>query len=300
MIGKTIVTLMLLAWIAKRVDWPQFFGGLGALGALSWGALLTLQGIIVVLLGFRLSAVGDLPIRFTVPVTFKAQFFQVAAPAQLGSDMYRAWSLVNERRFSWTAATTQVLVDRGIGVATLALYAIVAAVVGGFETEIVDVTLASDLSAMSYAAVAFGSAGVMLVAWLFRHHRHLSAVSCEIQRVWHRLTTARVFAAVFYCLAMYLILAVMALVVMHQLSEESLAAAFAVPPLVQLATLVIPLSVNGIGVRETAAVVLYGAHGFDPTASLLIVTAPFLASLFMAWIGFVWWSMDRARNVSEI
>ena len=50
------------------------------------------------------------------------------------------------------------------------------------------------------------------------------------------------------------------------------------PPIAVLATLAFPLSINGIGMREAAGVLLYAGYGFDAATRILLVTSPFLAS----------------------
>ena len=221
--------------------------------ALRWRLLLSAKGI-------------DAPLAWLTRTYFVALFAGQFLPAAIGGDAVRAVEL-GRRTEDAPEAVASVLIDRLVGVVSLVALALIAFTLGGHAAGGVEVVLAE--AAFGLAAVAIlgllFSPGLRGLAARFLEPRVEGRQLAAGQRFYDALHSYRehrsVLAAVFV-LALVVQFARMGTIWMLvkalgldgpggvQLSEV-----FAVGP-VLFAALILPVSLNGIGVREAVFVYL--------------------------------------------
>jgi uncharacterized protein (TIRG00374 family) len=283
---KLAVSLSLFAWIVSRTDlapvrdalvgvdgrWllagfaAQILGA--ALIARRWQALLAVRGV-------------EPGYGYLLGSTLSSLFFRQFMPSVIGGDALRghdAWRAGASPGF----ALVSLFVDRLVGLLTLALFAFAALLLLGGRTELagVLVPIAAGIGAMLAVvgamfwrggAAAEGSAlgrlGARLRARLPARIADKLARLVEGVRVYRG--QGRVLARVF---AWSLLLQVNVVTFYWMLAQAlgiavPYAAFFAVVP-IAIFVMMLPITINGIGLRETMFVFLLGLWGVEGGAAL--------------------------------
>jgi len=279
---KAIVSVGLLALLISRSDAPRLWAYVrtasliwlaSALGlyllmvlasAWRWGLLLDAQGVSV-------------PARTLTGSFLVATFFNNFLPSNIGGDVIRIADTARQAG-SKTLATTVVLVDRGIGLLGLILLAAVAG-------SIIDDASASPISARllwaGFGGATLAAAPALLApAWLIRllgPLRRLNPewVGARLDRLADVLEKfRRAPGALMGCFAgavlVQAILVAFYLVIAHAIgiaiSPWHMAVLVPVSFLVQM----LPLSVNGFGLREATFSFYFARLGLPIEAALVI------------------------------
>lgn len=272
-IGGSLILLALLAW---RVDLTHV---VATLTDVRWGWWL--GGVACYLVAQLVSAVRwrrlSQPLGFDRPTTtylsyvFVGNFFNLLLPTSVGGDVARAWYLGRGSGHGARAALS-VLADRLNGLYVLVVLACVAAL---FVTLPVWATAFIALSAV-------GGVVSLLLLWLASGGRPSPESSTGWRRKWGELVASLAFYRRSPALLGTVTLLSFAVQLLNVLLVWCLAGAVgaAVPltfccvlmPIVTLLTLA-PVSVNGMGVREAATLLLLTplgvAEGVAITLSLL-------------------------------
>lgn len=293
--AKVVISLGLFAWLFRRIDWSQvdsirharvewLAAALGVmfasnvLGSYQWNRLLRGAGI-------------TLPFWKVCAYYHVGLFFNNFLPANVGGDFAR---VVDAARASGSRATSfsTVLLDRMIGTVTLAGLAVV-----------------TSLPAIDHFHLGVVYAGLVVIfvvsaclLWAIFHPRVLSTVERGMGRVGlGRLKPAldeladrlqgfrhqrRLFMELFI---VALVVQVMRICV-HVLTARALGLAvpaayfFLFVPL--LAVIVsLPISLNGIGVREAAGIQLFGLVGLSPGSAFSLQFTTYLVAVAVSLIG---------------
>ena len=287
--GRLVVTLGLLALVARSIDW----GTVGdALSTAAWGwfalavAAIAAAFAVAALRWQPLLSVARLPadLSATLRAYFVGAFTNNLLPTGFGGDAVRAWMVAGTGR-PLARALTSVGVDRLSALGCLVL-------VGWIGVVIDPGAVPGKLIGLLAIASAGAIAGLCLAIVLLRQ-RHLGAMLPERLRPWASevATVLRAYGADRGLIARVLLLGVgfqaMTVAALWLLAETidldvAVAVLAVVMPLVLIAT-VAPISVAGFGVREGAFVVLLGevgiASGPATLLSLLSVAAMAIASL---------------------
>lgn len=293
--AKVALSLGLFAWLFRRIDWSQvdsirharvewLLGALGlmlasnVLGSYQWNRLLRGAGI-------------ALPFWKVCSYYHVGLFFNNFLPANVGGDFAR---VLDAARASGSRATSfsTVLLDRIIGTVTLAGLAVVTSLpaIDHFHLGVV------------YAGLLVIFAASACLLWAIFHPRLLSTVERALAHIGlGRLKPAldeladrlqgfrhqrRLFMELFI---VALVVQVMRIGV-HVLTARALglgvpaAYFFLFVPL--LAVIVsLPISLNGIGVREAAGIQLFGLVGLSPGAAFSLQFTTYLVAVAVSLIG---------------
>jgi uncharacterized membrane protein YbhN (UPF0104 family) len=263
---RLLVSLVLLAVLAWRIDWGQavaavaradgrlWLAGLGVylfaqtVSALRWRLLARVHG----LTGSR---------RRYIAYYFIGMFFNLFLPTSVGGDVVRTWyvteregaALPKERRR--TAAFLSVFADRATGLLALVSTAGVAALC-------YPALLPPGLAWTVAGLVGGVLLGLLLLPWLCRLaglHPRLRFFSDAASIYFRHPRT--LFVAVVLSVLVQAANAVLAWLMGEALGLRVSPAYYGiVAPLTALLAL-LPISFNGMGLRETAAVLLLGAVG---------------------------------------
>lgn len=293
---KVVISILLFGWLFQRVSWDQVrltlsharlewlvaaFSLLVAsnvLGSYQWNRLLRVVSI-------------ELPFWKVVAYYHVGLFWNNFLPANVGGDLAR---IADASRAGSTRATafSTVLLDRMIGTVALGSLAVI--------------TTLPAIDHFHLAAVYAGVLGFFLLAsamlWVALHPAAMTwiantLVSVGLARLRPALEDLRLRMAAFrdqkVLLAQLMVVALAVQVmriVVHVLVARALGLHipltyfFLFVPL--LAVIVsLPISLNGIGVREGAGIVLFGLVGLDRESAFLLQFTTYLVAVAVSLIG---------------
>lgn len=298
---RAAVSLALIAWIVRGTDlrevWATYrtadlryialaialipFGYFCSVSR--WRLLLRAQG-------------GDAALPFLYRSLMTGIFFNNFLPSTIGGDAIRAWDTARSG-VSRPTALTIILVDRFVGLLALLAFATAGLLGAGRLTERVP-----DL-----ALWVLGVGAVMVVAAvvLFLPRRRPGETPLSLGRV-GRLTSAlftfrghtRTLAAAFlWSLALQTLVVLNAWILAKALHVElGLAPFFLIVPLAVF-LMMVPVSINGIGVRENLFVFFLAAFGVAEATGLAFAWLDYGLVLLQALAGGIVYAAGRERVV---
>ncbi len=264
--------------------------------SLGWILVAIVVTLVQILLGAlrwrEISVLCAAPLTAAQALRFNmiGSFFNQTLPSSIGGDAVRLW-LVNRTGAGWRAATYSVLVDRAIGLVALAIL-IVGSLPWSYQL-ISDAHGRAALSLIDFGALAAGLAFLAfgrlswtwLTAWLPTKHIHACAVIAN-KVIFNRRSGPRIAVL---SLAVHVLAIVIAWAVVRSIAAPAtFAEVFLLIPPIMLITM-LPISIAGWGVRETAMMVAFGYAGL-PAADGLVVSLLFGAVSFAVGAigGLVW------------
>ncbi len=298
---RILGSVVLLAAIAWRLDWGQVVAAFGRVRPAYFLAAVLLYVVLQVssALRWRLLAQAQgfdgSPLRY-VAYYFIGMFFNLALPTSVGGDVVRVWYLAGQdgsgpRTGRRLAALTSVLADRVNGVVVLVVLACTSALlcptplpewvvwtVGGIATA-----TALGLSAVPVLRAVFATYPRLGAAPKLQHLRRLA------DRGWSYCDwPVEVTAATLLSIVVQVGNAAVGYLIGEALGLPVPAVYYGlIVPLVALLALV-PISLNGMGLREAGYVVLFAPLGIESAAAvtfgLLLFAAT--AAVSLGGVGF--------------
>ncbi len=282
-ITGSAVLVGMLAW---RLDWRQLAEAFAALDARLWAAALVALVLAQLVSGLRWQMLAaplgfDAPFRRYASLYFVGMFFNLVLPTSVGGDVVRAWYLgaAPGKRF---AAFCTVLADRASGLAVLMVLACVAALFLPAAPPRWMVVILAGLA----AGLGAGVLALVFVRPLLRRLRP-SPRFWPLLELLGRLRRDRVLLGATTALSLLVQLASvlqMWLVSAGLGLDVSFGYLAVVVPLVSLLTLV-PVSVNGMGLREVGLVVLLAPAGVSEAQAVSLSLLFFAVSLAVSLAG---------------
>jgi uncharacterized membrane protein YbhN (UPF0104 family) len=279
--ARLLVSALLLGVLAWRADWGQLRSAAAGLDPLLWLAAAVLYVATQCVSSYRWQVMArplgfDLPWRRFAGLFYVGTYFNLMLPTSVGGDVVRAWQLGGTGRRS--AALLSVLVERGSGLLVLLLLAVAATL--GSPRPLEPWVTASVFGLAGCAAA--GLLGLAVAGRLTRRRLgpdsrlgRLRAAGAEAWRVYRRrpglvltATGLSVYVQAVNVVVVWLIDRALGMGV--PLSYYAIAV-----PVVTLLTL-LPVSLNGMGVREAAMGLMLGPVGVAPTLA---------GSLAFLWFG---------------
>jgi uncharacterized protein (TIRG00374 family) len=307
---NVIVSLVLLALLTTRIDLSDttvlmlaadrptlavaalLFLGSHVLGAMQWRKLLQASGL-------------RIPAGRVLASYFQGAFFGLFLPANVGGDLSRVYDTSREEG-TLGGAIAATVTDRLVGLTSIGLMALVALVLQP-----------SDLPPAAILLPTLGFAGVNLVVSLALFSRRVSAFMTRqawripkqalrdgVTRLISTLHTfgrqPRLMASVgaLSICVQILRIGVHAMVAAAMGIHLDLRSFFVIVPV--LAVIVaLPISFGGIGVREAAAIQLFGHVGVPPSEAVGMQVLAFFVSIAVSLPGWIVFLMRQARLRSE-
>ena len=291
--------LGLVAFVLRGIDWPAL---LTLLKSLDWRwftvGVITAVGIQVVA-GIRWSALAR-PIGFQHSTAafvwrfFEGVFFSLCLPSSIGGDVIKAYRLSETNRGRLLAGCT-ILADRLAGVSALGVLAGAALLAIKFAL-VPAATFAVGLALLAAVIVGFRVAvgGLDRLLDLLPHQHRLRQFLSQLlpyQQRPHLMTQA---------IGWSLIVQVGASVSVALLARGigvslGLGIWLSVVPLISLA-MVLPLSINGVGVRENAYLFFFGPLGVGASRTVAFCWASLAALLVFGVVGGLLYAVRRLRT----
>jgi glycosyltransferase 2 family protein len=296
-----VISVALLTWVFRGLDrhvfsalfadLPLWFYGISlavvlgglALYAWRWWLVLTITG-------------ADVPLSTAIQQYFIGVFVNNFLPSTVGGDMAKVYYI--GRQHGYRAVAASVVVDRVLGVGILAILATGAAWLSSPDSPRL---LASRLVVTGIAAaltvvvvlVVFGTGG--LARWLAPLGPRAVSIATYAQQF--RVDMAvplkqpvvmaqAIFAVLTYFVCMTLVY--LAFLTVHSIALPSFAALFTVVATTAVLSNV-PISLNGLGVREQLHVWLLAPLGVPTEVALAISLLMFAHLLVASVVGLVLW-----------
>jgi len=285
---RAAATLALMAVVLRGIEWPKLLLLLEQCDWRWWFVGFVVSILVQMLAAVRWAALAR-PIGFPYPVTtfvwrfFEGTFFNLCLPSSIGGDVVKAYRLADSTPGRLLAGCT-VVADRLTGLAALGVLAGTAMIAREWSLDVA-----------SIVAVAAGLLGIALLAfWLgvgsidrlltLIPERH-AARHFLSQLLPYAMRPSLMIRAVGWSLLVQVGGSLAVAFVARGLGVvQPLSVWFAVVPLVALA-MVVPLSINGVGVREGGLVLLLGPVGVSKDAAVAIGLLWFLATILTGLIG---------------
>jgi uncharacterized protein (TIRG00374 family) len=268
-----------------------YFGAI-AVGAVKWQILLKAQGMSV--------SLGSL-----LSFTFVGLFFGNFLPTNVGGDLVRGYDLARHTQLPAETAIS-VLVDRMMGLIAFVFVAVVMALLVVYSEGLVGLWEVAAIAALVLLALC-GVFAVMLSDRLRAQLRRLFGISflSRLVPLYDRLSTAlsayrRSYAALAVCFCISILVLTIGSVVNYLISLSlgggiSLLHIFLFTPLITF-VLLIPISLGGIGLNQSAYVFFFNLVGVPEQRSLaisLIMQAIIIISSLPG--GVLWWRKRGTR-----
>lgn len=275
-------------WILALAFSLHFIGFL--VSAIRWKGLLKAQGV-------------DATIPFLFNSYVVSAFFNNFLPSTIGGDAVRAydsWRLGQSK----SDAVAVVFVDRFLGIIVLMFFAVIAVLFSS--------TITQDMPSL-YLWVIFGSVGVVIISWIMfvpspRLPRLIEKLPLPGKIKSKLVTIVRAFLSFqgrkrVLAVAMFWSVALQANVVLHYwLISEAMG--LNVPwynffLIVPLATFVmmIPISINGLGLRETVFAFFFTPFGVANSAAVGFSWIVYGMVVLLGVIGGVMYAMRRETRI---
>jgi uncharacterized membrane protein YbhN (UPF0104 family) len=305
---KILISAALLYLALRKVNLMDLAARVGNVASLGWIALALAASFLQIFVGVlrwcEVSAEchAPLPVRQAMRFNVIGAFFNQTLPSSIGGDAVRLW-LMARAGAGWRAATYSIFVDRAVGLIALAI--IIVATLPWSYNLIGDPHGRSALLLVDFAALAGGVGflifGALQWQWLKRwwatHHLHACAVIAN-RVIFSRQRGPKV---AIQSLIVHLLTVTIAWCVVRSISAPvDFAQTFQLVPPVMLITMV-PVSIAGWGVRETAMGLAFGYAGLATNEGVNVSLVFGAVSFIVGAVGGLVWiiSPEKAARESE-
>lgn len=297
---KIAISAALLYWAFRGVDLAALRGHFAKLDPI-WAAIAVLALLAQIgFAGLRWSRVATqldlaVPPAHAARFTLIAAFFNQALPSTIGGDAMRVW-LVGRTDRRWKQAIYSVLVDRVAGVGYLAL--IVAICLPWSLERILAHEGQVAIMAIGLGGVAAFPAILLLGGWRprgalaeLRLTRMALEIAAAAQRALFGRRSGALVAGCSIVVHFLTVFSAWSLARAIAISPNALDFLFLIPPVMLIA--MIPISVGGWGIRESAMVVAFGYAGMEQSQAFAVSVLIGAAGLVVGAIGGAVWLSER-------
>jgi uncharacterized membrane protein YbhN (UPF0104 family) len=289
-----IAITAILLWLAFRhADWSMIEAGLMQMQGAWFIAAVAVLGLQIGVAAQRwrwiVAGCGlEISVASALRYVFIGQFFSQTLPATVGADGARIWYL-GRSSGNWKSAAYSVVIDRSIG--GLALGILVVAILPGAFSRIHDpagrlsLVIVGGTCLAAFASVIAIGVLPFLDRWpATRHARIITSISGKLFR---NVLSAQGIVISSIAIHLLSVLSIWCIAAALAVPLGAMDAFFLVPP-IMLITMV-PISVSGWGVRESAMVAALSYAGIGSSQGLLISILFGLASFLLGLVGGAVW-----------
>lgn len=304
--AKIAVSAALLYLALRKVDLADLWSRINrdSFGWLGLAIGVTLLQIFVGALRWREitdKCAVPLTVRQVVRFNMIGSFFNQALPSSIGGDAFRIW-LVKNSGAGWRDATYSVFVDRAIGMMALAAIVIVSL---PWSYQLFD-NSQGRLALLVIDLIVLGmSLGFLLLGrlpwpwlktwWLTHHPYNCSVIANRV--IFDRSSGPKIVVLSLLVHLLYIFIAWCVVQSIHAAVTSS-SLALLIPP-VALTTM-LPISIAGWGVRETAMMVAFGYAGLAQHDGVNVSLLLGAVSFAVGAIGGIVWIFSAEKMVRPI
>lgn len=308
---KALVSVALIAYLLSRTEYTAIFTSLISADPIYlFLALLTLF-LGKLISGYRwqillLAQKIKIPLKTLIASLFVGQFFNSFLPTTIGGDAIRAYDTAVESKETAKSVTT-VFMDRFIGVlalVTLAILALPIAVSVGEEVRYYVIpVLVMGLICLVGLVVVLNNSLVIFFADILQRVR-LPRIADQVRKVYRSIQEMKGNNKVLWSAFGISLLLQINVVLFHYLISLSLNLDvpliyfFIIVP-IALTILILPFSINGIGLREGIFVLLLAGIGITASDAIAFSLLSFILVLTQAVIGGIIFAL-RGVKISEL
>ena len=298
---RLAVTVVLMWLVVRSIEWRAFFSLLERCDWRWWLAGFTTGLGATTLAAIRWAALSR-PIGFVFPTTtfvwrfFEGQFFNCFMPSSIGGDLVKAYRLADSTAGRLLAGCT-VLADRLTGLSALCVIAGTALLTQRWDLRTpTALVVGAGFLTLAIAAFWLGVGSIdRILSLIPEHHRARRFLSKLLPYQQHpHLMTQAVGWSLIVQMGGSLAVAFMARSLGVSLP---LLTWFTVVPLVTL-SMTIPVTINGVGIREGGLAFLLKPAGVSADAAIAIGLLWFIATNLGGLIGGVLFMVDRTATAS--
>lgn len=263
--GRVVVSAGILGWLIYRTEWAPLLNTLAGVRLELCLASLLIYCLAQIVSSYRWQllarAVGfNAPLRQYVALYYVGMFFNLFLPTSMGGDVVRAWLLAGGPGRRWQAALS-VFSERFAGLMMLLALACLATIPNRS-------VLPTWALALVWGSAAGGGIGVLLLPFLSRRFTSLQNLTQALSL--YRSQHGRLIVVLVLSLLVQISGIVQVGLLGQALGLPVPVLAYAVViPLVTLLTM-LPLSVNGVGVREGFLVLLLAPLGVHEAGAVAL------------------------------
>jgi len=298
---RIFATVALMVFVLQQVEWESLVQRLKSLEWQWYAAAQAVAIVIQVVAGIRWSSLAR-PIGFVHSTSFfiwrffEGVFFNLCLPSSIGGDVVKAYRLSSTNRGRLLAGCT-ILADRLAGVSALGVLA---------GSAILSIKLnLSPASTVAVATVLFASVllGFRLTIGNLDRFLDLLPATHKIRQFLSQLLPYQIRPSLMgRAVAWSLIVQVGASVSVALMARGigvnlRLGIWFSVVPLIALA-IVLPISINGVGIREGGMALLLSRWGVAGEQAVAIGLLWFLTTIGTGLIGGVLFLLDKQTSGS--
>ena len=298
---RIFATVALMVFVLQQVEWESLVRRLKSLEWQWYAAAQAVAIVIQVVAGIRWSSLAR-PIGFVHSTSFfiwrffEGVFFNLCLPSSIGGDVVKAYRLSSTNRGRLLAGCT-ILADRLAGVSALGVLA---------GSAILSIKLnLSPASTVAVATVLFASVllGFRLTIGNLDRFLDLLPATHKIRQFLSQLLPYQIRPSLMgKAVAWSLIVQVGASVSVALMARGigvnlGLGIWFSVVPLIALA-IVLPISINGVGIREGGMALLLSRWGVAGEQAVAIGLLWFLTTIGTGLIGGVLFLLDKQTSGS--
>ena len=298
---RIFATVVLMVFVLQQVEWESLVRRLKSLEWQWYAAAQAVAIVIQVVAGIRWSSLAR-PIGFVHSTSFfiwrffEGVFFNLCLPSSIGGDVVKAYRLSSTNRGRLLAGCT-ILADRLAGVSALGVLA---------GSAILSIKLnLSPVSTVAVATVLFASVllGFRLTIGNLDRFLDLLPATHKIRQFLSQLLPYQIRPSLMgKAVAWSLIVQVGASVSVALMARGigvnlGLGIWFSVVPLIALA-IVLPISINGVGIREGGMALLLSRWGVAGEQAVAIGLLWFLTTIGTGLIGGVLFLLDKQTSGS--
>ncbi len=279
---KTALTLILLGILLYQLDLSTLLGVLsGASLALLLPAVLLQIGLTLISVLRWKSILGSfsmtIPYGSLAQLSFIGNFFNLFLPSAIGGDVFRAFYLSKKKQRGMSTTLTTTILERSGGLLALLLIGLSAALTRGIQVQGVSL---SSVFLLILAAYVVANLAIFnprihdLVAWLLRRLKRPD-VDRKMELVYQGLHTLakspkRIAVVILLSTAIQFISVLVVWVAAQALSISAPFSVFLVfIPAINL-SIMVPLTINGLGLREGLYLLLFSEIGLDPERAVAL------------------------------
>lgn len=310
---KVVVTLALLGFLAYRMDLSKFLEILLSANPFLLILASLIQVLSVVLLVVRWRAIlgsFDIHTKLTplTKITFIGFFFNLFLPSGIGGDFFRAYYLAKRENRGMSTTVTTTVLERSAGLCALLVIGTFFAALQGIQLEGFPL-----LYVFLVVIVAYIVGNVLLFhPWTHRkitallRRRNLERLEAKMELVYRGLNSLRrnrqaILSSLSLSLVIQFFAAVIVWVAALSIAIDAPFGVFLVfVPLINL-SIMIPLTINGIGLRESLFYLLFSQIGLPVETAVSLSLVTFLAYVLASMPGGIVYSLyKKEEHLDEI